>query len=235
MTPRKLALERLEGRALLAVYTVDFAGGYHPTLTSFHEALNAANATPEADVIEFAPSLAGSSITFDLIPNASTSVVYDLEIRGLGSDQLTFTPSQFADSLGFLVSPSVSHFTISGAMFAPRAAPNITKFASIVRGSTGELRLEDVVATGLKHDALIAEAGSVTLVNTRLVADTLSTSNGYGVRAWSGDVPVRLEGSEISGFKIGAIRATGDVTIVDSTISNNAGTSSVAAVYSMGG
>jgi hypothetical protein len=225
MLPRRPLFERLEARALLAVYTVDSAGLPHPSdgLTSFHEAIAAANITAEADVIEFSPTLAGSTILLGSpLTGGTPTVGSDLTIRGLGSGQLTFTPSHQHFG-GFLLTSGVSHFAISGVTFVPSTAPGAPQLVTLVQNSTGQLRLQDVVANGLTGDGVVANGGSVTLVDTVLtgVATTPNGANGWGVNGSQNSQSVQLLRSEVSRFGRGGIRAAGDISIVDSTISDN--------------
>lgn len=223
MHVRRLFVERLEERALLAVYTVDTdASGVDAVdgLTSFAEALAAADLAPDADVIEFAPTLAGHSIaiTNDL---QETFVDYDVEVRGLGSDQLTFfsTAGSFP---GFNVASTAAHFTLSGARISGNPNDFLPSITAVVNGSSANVRLEDIVATG--RISVGVSAASATLIDTQFISSPPTSGGGLG--SGSGVVlsdPIgtaSLLNSRISGFAR-SVSGTGDVSVVDSTISDN--------------
>src|SRR4051812_30217298 len=69
------AVELLEPRRLLtSVFTVNTTTDTvdaNPSLTSLREAVNSANANPDADVINFDPSLAGQTVLLSGIGNGT--------------------------------------------------------------------------------------------------------------------------------------------------------------------
>jgi hypothetical protein len=223
---RRLKLERLEERALLAVYTVDFAGrtALSGDLMSFAEAVTAANFTPEADTIEFDPSLAGSVIDLSdplhpFIDSYTIHIAHDLTIRGLGSDLLTFSPWRVPHT-GFNVQSGVENFTISGVTFGKHTfGGNEFYFDRLVNNLSSNLRLEDVVATGLTGQNAIRQgwAGSVTLVDTTLVANSASTQNLFAIDAEYWSAPIHLERTEVLGYR-GGVNSGGNIVAVDTTI-----------------
>jgi hypothetical protein len=85
---RRLRLEALEPRRVLAAWVVDteldVVDAGDGTM-SLREAVAAANGTPGADDISFAPQLAGKAI---VLRHGELAVTDDLTIDGLGKDQL---------------------------------------------------------------------------------------------------------------------------------------------------
>jgi hypothetical protein len=83
-----LNFEPLEQRTLLAAYVVELLGdvsnGSDGKFT-LREAIAEANGTSDADIISFAPALAGGTITL----TGQIFVAGNLTMNGLGADQLT--------------------------------------------------------------------------------------------------------------------------------------------------
>ena len=93
---RRLRLEPLEDRRLLAVVTVttladtvDFNDG----VTSLREAIFATNTVPGADTIDFAPALTAGGPATILLTQGELVITDSLTINGPGADLLTIDAS----------------------------------------------------------------------------------------------------------------------------------------------
>jgi CSLREA domain-containing protein len=130
---RRLRLESLEDRRLLAVVTVttlsdtvDFNDG----LTSLREAIFAANIVPGADTLDFAPALTAAGPAKILLTGGELAITDALTINGPGADLLTI------DASGSDPTPGVSHGDGSLVFRVDNANPN-----SLVSVSISDLTL----------------------------------------------------------------------------------------------
>ncbi len=108
-----LAAESLEDRALLATFTVtsptdDVDDDDDDDELTLREAVARANATVGLDTITFAASLSGSTI---VLQNGHIEITQDLEIQGLGANQLVIDGGN--TSRHFFIRETASMVTIN--------------------------------------------------------------------------------------------------------------------------
>jgi len=225
----RLALERLEERAVPTIFTVtnlnDGGAG------SFRQAITAANAADDSDIINFAAGLSG---TINLnVPGADNSnaggdldILNPVSIQGPGANVITVKQTVVGERV-FDVIPAagvavaISRLTITGG--------NILSDGGGVRLVAGSLTLSAVEITGNAAGGLgggIAEGGVrgivMTIVNST-IANNSSGSLGGGIIIQSGSAT--MTNCTISGnlsSQGGGVAAEGDAgTIRNCTITGN--------------
>jgi CSLREA domain-containing protein len=207
----RLALEPLEDRAVPATFTVTtLADETDPAdgLLSLREAITAANANFDADVIQFAAGLSGT-INLSIPGNDDTNAGGDLDVRapvsiqGLGADLLTVRQT-VANERVFEVSGGGAPILISGLT---------------ITGGNGD--------NGGGGGVMMLGAASLTLSAVEVTGNSSSSSGGGVLELFPGsDLVVR--NSTIANNSTGPGRdgggveiADGSALIVNSTISGN--------------
>lgn len=250
---RKLSIERLEDRRLLAAYLVnteldslDASDG----LTSLREAIVSSNAALGPDTINFDVSLAGKTI---LLIHGELSITDSLTINGLGADQLTIdasgndpTPTQ-KNQDGTRVfnidGPGEDYLNvvIRGLTITGGDSPGEHNAAYIRQGGGGIRNREDLTLTDCRitnnwgyQGGAIATEGPLQVVSCLISGNTSYFLSGGGIQA-AYDTPVSIVNSNISGntsyLAGGGIsqdigREWGWITIVNSSITHNVAHSS---------
>jgi CSLREA domain-containing protein len=232
-------LEHLESRLLLSgtTYLVDSLADVVAAdgATTLREAIQAANtnlvvhdapagSSTDADIITFAASLSGGTITLD---GTRLVIIEDLEIRGLGSEQLTIDADgrSGAFSLAAGVSALFDAMTITGGY-----APDISGggYGGGIHGSNDSI----VTVTNSMISGNAAESfgggiygndRSTVIVKNSTISDNSADRGAGGIRA----VTVTLVDSTVvanSGYyQYGAVYGT-EVSITDSVVSDNSST-----------
>ena len=208
--PRRLRLEPLEDRRMLAMVTVDTEldvvdGG--DGLTSLREAITATNAMAGADTIEFDASLAGKTI---LLTQGELELTEAATINGLGEDLLTIDAQQQSRILK--ISTFSGDFTITGLTLTGGKAAGPSGYdaygGAIFSYSNGTLTIDRTIITGNSsgfggvgsRGGGIFANGPVSLLKSTVSNNTASMNQyAYG----------------------GGISTSGSLTITDSTISGN--------------
>src|SRR5262245_27120887 len=218
------AVEQLEGRTVPAftVPTLNDAG-----TGSLREAIDAANATPEADAIVFHPKLSG---TIRLA--GQLNVTGPLTITGSGAGVITLSGEN--SSRVFLVdngSVNVMSVTISGLTLTGGRATGSNQ-GGAVEVTNEDLTLRGVVITGnTARDGggvYVNPTGRLTLEDCIISGNSATGTSGYGGGVYlAGDSVAVIRNSAISGnsaaFGGGGIDVDpgGSLTVEGSTISAN--------------
>ena len=210
---RKLRLEPLEDRRLLAVVTVttlsdtvDFNDG----VTSLREAIFAANLVPGADTIQFDPSLTAGGPAKILLTQGELAITDPLTIDGPGADKLTIDAQQ--QSRIFDITATTGDYTIDGLTLTGgrtngSADPAINTFAggAIRSRSAGTLTVKRSILSGNRTYGQFAYGGAIFSVGSLAVNDSTLAENGTAA----------------SGAHGGAIFCAHDATLTNSTVAHN--------------
>ena len=218
---RSLALETLETRQLLAVFTVNNLGDTSVTMPdeapgTLRQAIFDANSTVGADQIVFESGLAGE---IGLV--AGVLVIDDsVDLIGPGADQLT------VNAQGGLLAFSVESGDVAMSGITVTGGDNFYS-ASGIR-NRGNLELADVVVRGNYGGGIGNVNGDLTLVRT-VVTDNSRFDGGAGI-ASRGTLTVMdsvVSNNSVIGsgkgtsFNGGGIAFDGTLTLVRSTITGN--------------
>jgi hypothetical protein len=199
---RRLSLEPLEDRCVPAAFTVnstsDAVAPPAGTVT-LRSAITAANATDEADTINFDASLTGQTITLGA---ALPAITHDLTITGLGQNSQTVSGAGLFRIIDLAagVTASVTDLTLTRG-----SSGGVGTMGGAVRNTGGTLTLDHVTVSQSVADLLgggifNGSGGITTINNSRL------TGNGATAVIFAG----------------GAVASeSGTVTINASTVSNN--------------
>jgi uncharacterized delta-60 repeat protein len=201
---------------------------------SLREAIELANVHTGLDEIQFAPGLAGGTITLTV---GQLLVNDDLTLTGLGAANLTISGGNSFRVLDLQTNPDViiSGLTITGG----RTTVNGQGGGGI--RSTGTLQLNNSIVTSNTTTGAVAEGGgifqiggSLSITNSTVSGNSTTGSGSYGggISSVNGDVTIVT--STISGNSTASSSGVGggvivrgtstDLQIVDSTISNNQNT-----------
>ncbi|WP_158520982.1 choice-of-anchor Q domain-containing protein [Fuerstiella marisgermanici] len=217
-------------------------GDYSAGDFSLREAIERANTHVGADEIQFAAGLSGQTITLTV---DQLLVTDDLTITGLGASNLTVSggDSFRVFDLQHAADVVIDRLTITGGRTtqAGGTPAGITGGGAGIR-SSGTLLLSNSIVTDNHTTAAIADGGGIFQVSGTLTLDNSEVSNnstdgndasGGGISAVNG-ADVTLIGSTVTGnstdsnsgqgFGGGIYILGGDLTITESTISNNANT-----------
>ncbi len=194
--PRRVLLETLEDRRLLATIIINTLGD-DPTIggpVSIREAINQANPTAEADVIEFDSSLNGETI---LLTRGQLEISHPLTINGPGQGLLTIDAQQNSRLLnieGASIDVDLSGLTITGGKTTEDnqlfIGPNLETTYSgggIRFLSDGTLTLIDSTVSGNSTTGKVAAGGgifssdgSVMLTDSAVSNNSTMGEGGYG-------------------------------------------------------
>ncbi len=204
-------------------------GTYVTTLADNHtgdgeltlrEALTYAATTPEADVITFAPSLAGGAITLEAQLFVDSDVTIDGDLNDDGAPDITLDANADGDG------DATTALGESGPDFQARRVMDITEDRTVT--------LEGLILTGGATTAEGEEGGGIRAgegSNLTLTNSTVSGNSTAGRAAGGGGVfgqgDVTLLNSTVSGNSTAGSRASGggisgdSVTLTNSTVSGN--------------
>ncbi|MEQ9410795.1 MAG: choice-of-anchor Q domain-containing protein, partial [Fuerstiella sp.] len=207
-------------------------GDFSPGDFSLREAIELANADPDADTILFAAGLAGGTITLTI---DQLLVTEDLTITGPASAPLTVSGGNAFRVFDLQSAPDV---TISGLTITNGQTTAAGQSGGGIR-STGNLTLNNTTVTNNTTTGEIADGGGIyqfggtlTLNNTVVSDNSITGLNAFGGGIYSNTGDVIVNGSTIDGNNTasangaggGVITISGDLTITDSTVSNNENT-----------
>ena len=195
---RRLRVEPLEDRRMLAVFTVDNLDD--AGVGSLRQAIDDANANLGADTVEFQAGLAGTIA----LSTGEMTITDELTIDGPGAEDLTVDAQQ--NSRIFRITPASGPVTLEGLHLTGGAATG--NGGAILSETLGLLSIESSVISDSSAVAADFREGGGGIFAAGDVAITGSTISGNSVTS----------GSSGAG---GGIRADGDVTVTDSTISGN--------------
>ncbi len=244
MNKRRLHVEPLEDRRMLAVATVDteldivdFTDG----VTSLREAIFATNTLLGSDTIEFDPTLVGKTI---LLTQGEFQITDDLTINGLGANSLTIDASgndptpvdQLGDGSrifnidngdnGIDISAAISGLTLTGGDVSDAGGAiftreNLTLTSSTISGN----------AAGEDGGGVYSRGADLTIVDSTIsgnnTLDFTFFSDGGGVFARGGTVSISDSAfvGNTSYGRAGALRVVNNtVTIERTTFDGNVST-----------
>jgi hypothetical protein len=279
---RRLRIEPLEARRLLAVVTVNTefdTVDLNDGLVSLREAVFATNIVPGPDTIEFAPSLAGKTL---VLTQGELTITDDLAITGLGADLLTIdasgndpTPEEHNgdgsrvfrvdDQLNAVPDKVVSIFGLTltggdveqyGGGGAIESTEDLTLTGTTIVGNSAYsgggvfAQLLTVIDSQILNNAARNNGGGINSQTLRMMGSTISgnSAGGFGggidVGAYGAE-PATIESSTISGNSAhhghlddaagGGIWSIGELTVIDSTISENSSTAGGGGIASRDG
>lgn len=226
-------LEVLEDRRVLASFTVVSAGdapfGSCTALQcTLRDAVIAANGSPGADTIQFAPAITG---TITLAPAAGALVVSGpLTIDGPGSGSLSIEANTVTDEFRvFDIQETAGDVTIEGVTITGGRLETVLESGGGIRfNSPGTLTIQDSIVTGnqaLNGGGIASDFDGTIEVIDSDVSYNESFFRGGGISNEAGDVVItrsNLTGNVSFGSGAGIFSyAEGDITVTDSTISNN--------------
>lgn len=231
--PAPALFESLEPRKLLSTFTVTNTGD--SGAGSFRQAVLDANNAAGADVIEFDASLTWSTIA---LTSGDLSITDDLTINGLGDELLTISGND-----SWRIFSNFATTTIRGLTLVRGAA---TGTALLGDGgaihNSGDLTLIDSTVKWSAADyggGIYNSTGALTLTNTLVTENTAYSGGGIinvnfdgGEDQFGGTVA--LNDSTVSSNTAeygGAIWSSGDLSLVDSVVSNNSASRSAAGIY----
>ena len=220
---RRLRVEPLEDRRMLAVFSVDNLND--AGLGSLRQAIDDANALVGADTVEFQAGLSGTMA----LTSGEMTITDDLTIDGPGAAQLTIDAQQA--SRIFHVTPTSGPVTFEGLHLTGGDAAG--SGGAIFSETSGLLAIQSSTISGNSTiggfvrygGGGIFAHGNVTITDSTISGN--SASSGGGIFADGGDVTIT--NSTISGnsatfstiYGGGGIFAVGNVTVTASTISDN--------------
>lgn len=219
--------------------TADTNDGVCDSDCSFREAVGAANATPDNDVVTFSLALfttpqtitlSGSEI---LIANAGT-----FTMDGPGANWLTFDGN---NASRILATSAGAAATINNARFTRgTGVGSVTGRGGAIYNNAATLTLNNLVITGnsAANGGGVNNAGTATLtINNTVISNNTVTGAGGGAQNFSGNTMI-INNSSIFGNTSasttsggGAIQANGTVRITNSTIARNNGGGGSGAIY----
>ena len=246
---RRLRIESLEDRRLLAVVTVDTLAdtvNFSDGVTSLREAVFATNLVGGADTIEFAAALTSGGPATILLTQGELAITDSLTINGPGASLLTLqaydpTPDMKNGdgsrifniddgNAANLLDDSISGVTLTGGDVsgppagagsggAIRSQENLTVTASTIRGNS-------VVSGGGNGGGIYnSGGGSLTVTDSTIIGNSAINGSGGGILNTAGILTVT--GSTISDnsakFSGGGILGLTVMVTTSSTIGNSAG------------
>ena len=220
---RRLRVEQLEDRRMLAIFTVTNSTDAGPG--SLRDAIAMANspAAPGPDEIQFSTS---GQIN---LSSGAIEISEELTITGPGQDLLTIDAN--LTSRIFNITATTGDFKISGLTVREGQTTGQSQSGGAIRAvSSGTLHLVDVGVSDSRTTGSLASGGGVstsgdlTVTNSLVKGNSINPLNagGGGIHA-DGDVTItNSKVCENSGAEAGGgIFAGGDVTLNSSTVSNN--------------
>ena len=248
--PAACELEGLEPRLLLATFTVTNA--LDAGVGSLRQAVLDANAGAGADVIRFAPAVAGQTIHLTGGQIAITDALY---VEGPGAGRLTVDAGavsrifNISDGTAGAIDVRLDGLTLANGAVSTAAdyggvlssAENLTLKGCVITGGlarygggvaihAGSTEIIDTVIDGNRAaaGAGVYVAGGALTVRRSTVSDNdaYGADGGGGVYVAAGAGAVLIDATTVSGnlAHLGAgLRLTGSATIVNATISGNVG------------
>ena len=220
---RRLRIEPLEDRRLLAVATVDteldvvdFTDG----VTSLRDAIFATNILAGPDTIEFDPSLDGKTI---LLALGELEIADELTVQGNGAELLTIDAQQ--QSRIFNITAATGDFSISGLTLTQgqttgdNADNDDTTFnGGAIRSVTdGLLTIDSSVITGNSTTGDDARGGGVFVYGyIEVTNSTVSGNSTSGDGARGGGISMHVRE-----FDLGTPGINGALTMTDSVVTDN--------------
>jgi hypothetical protein len=212
-----------------------FDGDFTVSNLSLREAVILANVNAGANTIKFDPILTGATI---FLTNGQLQITDDVEINGLGPDDLAIDAGGASRVMAVTNGADAE---ITGLRLTDGNADRgggLRNYAGSTTVLSNVLIDGNQASNNYDTGAGVHNAGDLTVTDSRITgnAGTGGSAYGGGFRNTSGAVLSILR-STISGNTArdgGAIYNNGDVTIVDSTLSNNAATDDGGAIYSFG-
>jgi hypothetical protein len=237
---RQPLLETLESRSLLATIVVNSPDDsvLADEFLTLREAIVAANATTEADTINFAATLTNQTITLSL---GELTVSNSLTIQGLGADKLAISGGSGATqsrvlnlSGGGTNRYNISDITIKdgngvgtspgfgGAVRFVGAQNHLTMTNSVIRDSSA-------LTGGSDGGGLFADSGTIDLKNVTVMNNTAVFGGGLGFLEVNGSLTnVTISGNTATTRAGGLLNfasrasATSSLRLINSTVANNA-------------
>jgi Ca2+-binding RTX toxin-like protein len=232
---RRSFIERLEERQMLAVYTVNSSQDNttaDDNVFTLREAIAAANANADADVIQFASSLAASGSTAIRLKAGlgQLTISHDVTIHGLGQNQLKIDAQGY--SRVFQIEAGV-HAAINDLTITGGSLPTDSTGAGI--RNLGDLSLTRVavtdnhIAQGIGNDSGggIFSQGSLIVIDSTVANNVARSGAGIAVHADDSSDIVEIRNTSVinnSGNAGGGFYYTGSgasVEIINSTFSSN--------------
>ena len=221
--PRRLRIEPLENRRMLAVAmvdteldVVDLADG----VTSLREAIFATNILAGPDTIEFDPSLDGKTILLTL---GELEIADELTIQGNGAELLTIDAQQQSRIFNITAATgdsSISGLTLTqGQTTGDNADHDDTTFnGGAIRSITdGLLTIDSSVITGNSTTGDDARGGGVFVYGyIEVTSSTISGNSTAGDGARGGGISMHIRE-----FDFGTPGSNGALTVTDSVVTDN--------------
>jgi CSLREA domain-containing protein len=250
---RRLWLEPLENRRLLAVVTVttlsdtvDFNDGQ----TSLREAIFAANIVPGADTIEFAPNLTAAGPAKILLAHGELAITDALTIDGPGSGLLTIDGQgnsrlfDLAPAGSYAAGPppigvcTIAGLTLTGGRASGPSDPfgGNTPGGAIRSATSSPLTIDDCIISANRADKGVGEAifsrGDLTLVDCTISGNTSSSQSGVAAYSFG---RITATDTAIRNNQGDGIDAFGDVALVRCIVEANGANASLGpGVFSLG-
>ena len=252
---RRLRVEQLEDRRMLAAVsvgnTLDVTNGDVSSIgnliandggdgISLREAVAAANASPGANTITFAPLVfSGSNASLIRFTSGPLVITDTLAIDASTATEVTVT----GDALGNDITnaQNITDIDASLANDASSLDDNSQLFNFSSASGTGELTIEGLTITGGTDSGIRANSGALMTVISSTVSGNTSNNRGGGI--YSGIDAVTLTNSTVSGNRAtatflgeggGIYSRFGNLTLTNSTVSGNAANYLAGGVFSRG-
>ncbi|CAN5375503.1 hypothetical protein BH10ACI1_BH10ACI1_26090 [soil metagenome] len=211
----------------------DMNDGICDNSCSLREAIAAANATPDNDVIRFSPLF---NFPKTIILNGTDIIITNngtLVIEGPGNDKLTVSGNNasrvFTNNTGAVA--TINNLRVTGGNGVSTVS---TGRGGGIYNSGGVLSLNNLILTGnmTSNGGALNNAGTATLnINNCAIFNNSSTGAGGALQNFSGNttnisnssIYGNVSNSNITGG--GAMQANGTVNITNTTIANNTATS----------
>lgn len=207
------------GAADAATYTVINANDSGPG--SLHQAILDANATPEADTIEFAAALSGQTIVL----GSSLSITSTITVNGLGANRLSVSGN---DQFVVFIVDQFADLTLRGLTITRGDAMNSNSGYGGGVSNSGRLTVSDCTLTrnhGQNGGGLHASPAST---STRIINSTFSNNTaefGGGIYVEAPDMSTSIVNSTFSGNSVisdgGGLFSLAVVTATNSTFTGN--------------
>ncbi|MEZ6092119.1 MAG: hypothetical protein R3C05_29770 [Pirellulaceae bacterium] len=230
---RRAKFRSLEDRRLLATFVVN---GVEDNTTddafvTLREAINSANATPEADTITFDTALTSSGAAKIDLLLGELVVTNPVTISGAGSEMLTIDAG--GNSRVVRVTDTAGSVTLTAVTLAHGAAPTGEAGGAVLSDSSDDLTIIDSV---IRDSVADTNGGGVrTTAAAIIVTDsTILKSGRYEWWGLDGHAGLVVTGSTIVGNRAdngGGLAAGGRITVVNSTIVGNTAGNSGGGIY----
>ena len=241
---RRLSVEPLEDRRMLAVFTVDSLSDNTTDdgLVTLREAIIAANTNTLVDTIEFDPALFAGGPDTILLTLGELAITDALIIAGPGAEILTIDAQQQSRIFNINDGGVANDFdvTIAGlTLTGGRTTENFDGGGAIQSISRGHLTIDQSTITGNStaggSGGGIFAYGDVTLTESS-VTDNHTRGSGGGVEA-TGNVTITdstISGNSTAVGRGGGVSSGGNFTLTRSTLADNQSASSGGGVISGG-